>query len=294
MYVGAGHSIWIHIGTEPSKSIHIGAQPSKSIHIGTEHSKSIHIRAQLADRRRVGRCGLATIAPDIPFVLSPRRARKRLPTGGSRDGQPGRRAASPIAPAEFEFVPRRDRGAADHIHSRFCAHPGSPRRCVQLHLLPRSLQSPFPRPSIVEAWSASTVSTFRGIQQQTVEETLLRQRIRAVRLAEHNQRALQRFPLWGSDLRALVSVYRRPTADVRANSRGWQDFTHALSALVPDFPAVCEREKANVENYTVRVAPARPMRPIRSTLGDLEANSRGWDAESRAAAVSFRRDYGNL
>ena len=81
---------------------------------------------------------------------------------------------------------------------------------------------------------------------------------------------------------------------MRANSRGWQDFTHALSALVPDFPAVCEREKANVENYTVRVAPARPMHPIRSTLGDLEANSREWDAESRAATASFRRDYGNL
>ena len=92
----------------------------------------------------------------------------------------------------------------------------------------------------------------------------------------------------------MVSVYRRPTADVRANSRGWEDFTRALSALVPDFPAVCEREKANVENYTVLVARTRPMHPIRSTLGDLEANFRGWDAESRAAAVSFRRDYDKL
>lgn len=123
-----------------------------------------------------------------------------------------------------------------------------------------------------------------------MEETLLRQRIRAVRLALHNQQALQHVPLWGADLRALVSVYRRPTANVQANSRGWNDFTHALSALVPDFPAVCERERENVENYTVLVARARPRHPIRAMRSRLE----DWDAELRESAESFRRVYGSL
>lgn len=98
---------------------------------------------------------------------------------------------------------------------------------------------------------------------------------------------MQRAPLWGSDLRALVSVYRRPTAQVRADSRGWGDFTHALSALVPDFPAVCEREKEKVENYTVLVAPARPMHPVRAPRSELSA-------EECAEVDAFRRAYSGL
>lgn len=96
-----------------------------------------------------------------------------------------------------------------------------------------------------------------------MEEVLLRQQFRALRIAAANSRVLQRYPLWGSDLRRLVAVYKRPTSVVASRCRLWSEFTHSLSTMVPDFPSFCSRREEDVERFTVLVARARPMHSIR-------------------------------
>ena len=131
----------------------------------------------------------------------------------------------------------------------------------------------------MESLRVATAATVSGIQQQVVEEVLLRQQVRALRIAAANNRVLRRYPLWGSDLRRFVTVYKRPTSVVASSCRLWSEFTHPLSAMVPDFPSFCSRREDDAERFTALVARARPMHSIRieglSTEDDrVEALSR--------------------
>ena len=84
-----------------------------------------------------------------------------------------------------------------------------------------------------------------SLQQLAVEDVLFRQRRRAVSLGKRNHSVLQRQPVFGSDVRSLVSVFHRPTEDCfdRCGAQ-WSRFTKAVSEMVPSFPSMCAREEA--------------------------------------------------
>ena len=66
------------------------------------------------------------------------------------------------------------------------------------------------------------VDTVQGLQQLDIEDLLLMQRSRAIQMAERNERVLQQCPLYGEDLRELVTVFHRPTEDTEGRcKRSW-------------------------------------------------------------------------
>lgn len=102
------------------------------------------------------------------------------------------------------------------------------------------------------------IDTVQGLQQLDVEDLLLIQRSRAIQMAERNERVLQRRPVYGKDLRELVSIFHRRTEDTeRWGKRSWR-LTKALNSLVPDFSGLCAREEDRVRMFTVLVHKVQP------------------------------------
>lgn len=92
-----------------------------------------------------------------------------------------------------------------------------------------------------------------------MEDVLYRQRRRAVSLAKRNHRVLQRRPVFGSDVRSLVTVFHRPTEDCFDRcGQQWSQFTKAVSEMVPSFPSMCAREEERVKMYSILVRKALP------------------------------------
>lgn len=120
--------------------------------------------------------------------------------------------------------------------------------------------------SPAEVWSADTQRVARALQRGVVEDLVLAQQERAVRLARRNGTTLT-CPQIGCDGARLLRVYHAPTEAVAAASRSWGDFTHALSVAAPSFPAFCARHAWLVEHFTVLTPRAQPMHPITPSFG---------------------------
>ena len=120
--------------------------------------------------------------------------------------------------------------------------------------------------SLAEVWSANTQRVAHALQRGVVEDVLLAQQERAVRLARRNRETLV-CPQIGRDGASLLRVYHAPTETVADATRTWSEFTHALSAAMPSFSAFCAQHASLVEHFTVLTPRAQPMHPITPSYG---------------------------
>ena len=135
---------------------------------------------------------------------------------------------------------------------------------------------------LIESWSPSTAQTISSLQQLTVETILFTQRHRAIKLAEINSRRLQSRPIFGTDLRDLLSSYHRSTEYTKERcGRQWEGFTKTVSVMAPTFPEACQCWEEKVSMFTVLVQKARP----RGFLADSE------NEEVHACVNSYERMY---
>lgn len=115
-------------------------------------------------------------------------------------------------------------------------------------------------------WSAGTQQVVRTLRRGVVEEVVLTQQERAVRLARRNTVAFVA-PQIGCDGARLLRVYHAPTEAVADTTRAWDGFTHALTAAAPSFSAFCAQHAWLVEHFTVLTPRAKPMHPIAPSTG---------------------------
>ena len=92
-----------------------------------------------------------------------------------------------------------------------------------------------------------------------MESILYTQRQRAIKLAELNHRKLQSRPIYGRDLRDLVTLYHRATEKTEERvGQYWDQFTKPVSHMVPTFAEACHRWETPVSMFTVLVSKAKP------------------------------------
>ena len=120
--------------------------------------------------------------------------------------------------------------------------------------------------SLAEVWSAGTQQVVRTLRRGEVEEVVLTQQERAVRLARRNTVAFVA-PQIGCDGARLLRVYHAPTEAAADATRAWDGFTHALTAAAPSFSAFCAQHAWLVEHFTVLTPRAKPMHPIAPSTG---------------------------
>ena len=120
--------------------------------------------------------------------------------------------------------------------------------------------------SLAEVWSAGTQQVVRTLRRGEVEEVVLTQQERAVRLARRNCAPLVA-PQIGCDGARLLHVYHASTEAVADATRVWDGFTHALTAAAPSFSAFCAQHAWLVEHFTVLTPRAKPMHPIAPSTG---------------------------
>ena len=115
-------------------------------------------------------------------------------------------------------------------------------------------------------WSAGTQQVVRTLRRGEVEEVVLTQQERAVRLARRNTVAFVA-PQIGCDGARLLRMYHAPTEAVADATRAWDGFTHALTAAAPSFSAFCAQHAWLVEHFTVLTPRTKPMHPIAPSTG---------------------------
>ena len=70
---------------------------------------------------------------------------------------------------------------------------------------------------------------------------------------------MQSRPVFGADLRDLLTIYHRSTEHTEERyERQWEGFTKAVSVMAPTFPEACQLWEEKVSMFTVLVQKARP------------------------------------